>query len=726
MLEVNEDDTSAKPTVQDDDHVEQCENKTKDGEEDGEPNHEETQEDANEDEDEESVEEEDQKHQDETQEEIEIKKNIETKRDATECEEVSKVTDVQDKSVEKENEMQQATEAKLHAGDEVQDAAKDGENVKPKKSIEKEEVSDEKKIAESISVDQVREVLSSYFDMDALSPENRADYLLIMQKISNSRAQDCGDFVTAEWKKIWDPVSSFLKGSEQVMLESWVAKEFPQILHTFLSEYEKNHWQFEPELGPECIESLTLRAQAKELVKRVRQHHVHSITEDVQVAFDAVLALVPTFMQDTITGSMRESFLQKEYFNIVRHVVDLEMLTTGSFSFDPMVPVDTLKTEALRRLAISIVSEVREEHVELIGNAVETQYKIMLSELPDFVRGLTTDGTKAAWLNENYYAIVAKVISGTLAPDAPAPSTPHEVASRKRDFSAVSMLESPSPRLVRPRQGGASDALPEATYITTGAVHLTSPSNQEYKMQAYLIYVPEGPRYVNGKRSQDGGETEKVPIATCIIVDRDGPLHLDLWRNETESLLPDLQSQYSQSSQGGGGPTLLELQNVQIRNENRKAFPIMRNIVAGESTVIQILTIGTQASVTQMALSRPKEEIFTRDLNRLQIQPPFVVNVSGIIGSSEDERTTQNGQTMRKFVLHGTTGKYVECLALGRHTSNRCIADGNEIVIYFAQGKSSSSANQNDSLWIFDDGHMVTLRQGVKIPNSRTAVDFRI
>jgi len=146
---------------------------------------------------------------------------------------------VQDKSVEKENEMQQATEAELPAGDEVQDAAKDGENVKPKKSIEKEEVSDEKKIAESISVDQVREVLSSYFDMDALSPENRADYLLIMQKISNSRAQDCGDFVTAEWKKIWDPVSSFLKGSEQVMLESWVAKEFPQILHTFLSEYEK-------------------------------------------------------------------------------------------------------------------------------------------------------------------------------------------------------------------------------------------------------------------------------------------------------------------------------------------------------------------------------------------------------------------------------------------------------------------------------------------------------
>ena len=76
MLEVNEDDTSAKPTVQDDDHVEQCENKTKDGEEDGEPNHEETQEDANEDEDEESVEEEDQKHQDETQEEVEIKKTL--------------------------------------------------------------------------------------------------------------------------------------------------------------------------------------------------------------------------------------------------------------------------------------------------------------------------------------------------------------------------------------------------------------------------------------------------------------------------------------------------------------------------------------------------------------------------------------------------------------------------------------------------------------------------
>lgn len=637
-----------------------------------------------------------------------------------------KVTDVIEKNVEKENEMQQATEAKLQAEDQIQDDGKEGENVKPKKSIEREEVSEEKENAEIISVEQVRDVLSSYFDMDALSAENRAEYLLIMQKINNSRAQDCREYVTAQWKKIWDPVPSYLKGSEKEMRGRWVEKEFPQILHTFLSEYEKNHWQFEPELKPERIASLTLRAQAKELVKRVRQHHVHTITEDVQVAFDVVLASVPTFMQDTITASLRESFLQEEYFNIVCNVVELEMLTTAPFSFDPMIPVDTLKTEELRRIAISTLSEVREEHVEVIGKAVDSQWEIMFSGLPEFVRGLTTKATKAAWLEENYYAIVAKVIAGTVAPDAPAPSTPQDVASRKRDFSAMSMLESPSPRLVRPRQGGASDALPEATYITTGTIHQTSPSNQEYKVQAYLVYVPETPRYVKGKRSRDGGEQDEIPIATCVVVDRDGPLHLDLWGTTTASLLPQLQSQYSDSSSGGGGPILLELQNVQIRNENRKAIPIMRNIVAGESTVIQMMTNGTQASVTQMALSKPKEDNFTRDLNRLQILPPFVVNVSGIVGSTEDERTTQSGQTMRKFLLHGTSGKYVECLALGRHTFNRCIADGNEIVIYFAQGKTSSSANQNGSLWIFDDGHMVTLRNGVKIPNSRTALEFRL
>ena len=50
-----------------------------------------------------------------------------------------------------------------------------------------------------------------------------------------------------------------------------------------------------------------------------------------------------------------------------------------------------------------------------------------------------------------FYAIVAKAIAGTVAADAPAPSTPQDVAPRRRDFSAMSILESPSPRLVRPR-----------------------------------------------------------------------------------------------------------------------------------------------------------------------------------------------------------------------------------------------------------------------------------
>ena len=298
--------------------------------------------------------------------------------------------------------------------------------------------------------------------------------------------------------------------------------------------------------------------------------------------------------------------------------------------------------------------------------------------------------------------------------------------TRKRNISAISMLESPTPRAVRPRQRIASDAVPEATYMTTGAIHMTSPSNQDYKVQAYLVFVPETSRYVNGLRTPDGGERNDIRIATCVVVDRDGPLHLDLWGTTTASLLPQLQGHYSDSSSQGGGPILLELENVQIRNENRKAIPSMRNIVASERTVIQRLTIGTQASVTQMALSKPNEDNFTRDLNMLQTSTPFVINVSGIIGSTEDERTTLSGQTIRKFVLHSTTGKYVECWAMGRHTFNRCIADGNEVVIYFAQGSTSSSANQNDSLLIFDDGHMVTLRKGLNIPKSRTAVDFRL
>ena len=293
--------------------------------------------------------------------------------------------------------------------------------------------------AELASVNQVREVLSAYLAMDSLAPEKQHEFLLIMKQINNSRAQDCGEYIAAQWNKIWDPLSSILKDSEEEMRRRWVETEFPQILHTFLSVYDENHWVFQPELKPENIESPAHRAQAEEIVKLVRQDHVHTITLDVQVAFEAFQASVPKFMQDAIPGSMRQPFLQQSYFQIVRSVVESDLPTNLAFSFKPMVPVDSLKTAELRLFATSTLREVRKEHVEVIAQLVESQYQIMLDGMPPLVLEFITEDTKSAWLAANYYAIVALAIAGSVAPDVPAHSTPQDVASRKRDLSAVSM-----------------------------------------------------------------------------------------------------------------------------------------------------------------------------------------------------------------------------------------------------------------------------------------------
>ena len=289
------------------------------------------------------------------------------------------------------------------------------------------------------TVDQVREVISAYLAMDSLAPEKQHEFLLIMKQINNSRAQECGEYIAEQWKKIWDPLSSIFKDSEEEMRRRWMATEFPEILNTFISVYDEKHWVFQPELLPENIESPELRAQAEETVKLVRQDHVPTITRDVQVGFEAFSASIPKFMQDAIPGSMRQPFLQQSYFQIVRSVVESDLPTNLAFSFKPMVPVDSLKTAELRLFATSTLREVRKEHVEVIAQLVESQYQIMLDGMPPLVLEFITEDTKSAWLAANYYAIVALAISGSVAPDVPAHSTPQDVASRKRDLSAVSM-----------------------------------------------------------------------------------------------------------------------------------------------------------------------------------------------------------------------------------------------------------------------------------------------
>ena len=101
------------------------------------------------------------------------------------------------------------------------------------------------------------------------------------------------------------------------------------------------------------------------------------------------------------------------------------------------------------------------------------------------------------------------------------------------------------------------------------------------------------------------------------------------------------------------------------------------------------------------------------------------MSVAGVIGSCVEERTTQNGRSLRGFQLHDQSGRYVLCAALGRHASNPSLKDGNEVVLYFAQASPPTSANVPGQLWLYDEGHMVVLQEKRSFPPARNIIELR-
>jgi hypothetical protein len=239
--------------------------------------------------------------------------------------------------------------------------------------------------------------------------------------------------------------------------------------------------------------------------------------------------------------------------------------------------------------------------------------------------------------------------------------------------------------------------------------------------EVYLLYFPSETRQVDAKeRSSQSRET--VAVATCIVADRQGPMLLDLWREPASTML----RQFEAWAQASATAPLVQVKHFFIRTEGRKALTPMRKMVNSKRTDISLLTVGTRPSVLDMHLLFLAEPLFTRDLGRLQQEPPFVVSLAGIVSSVQDEETSQSGRPMRSFRVQDASGRYVQCKTLGRHVDNVNIGNGNEIVLYFAHATTSTSPNLPGQLWVYNESHIILLASGRDCPPARTPIQLRM
>ena len=80
---------------------------------------------------------------------------------------------------------------------------------------------------------------------------------------------------------------------------------------------------------------------------------------------------------------------------------------------------------------------------------------------------------------------------------------------------------------------------------------------------------------------------------------------------------------------------------------------------------------------------------------------------------------------MRNFKFHDNTGKCVACIAFGRQTDSNALADGNEVVLLFAQALVGNQ-NNNSVLWLYGTAHIVLLKQNCLIPPVHETIELRV
>ena len=79
---------------------------------------------------------------------------------------------------------------------------------------------------------------------------------------------------------------------------------------------------------------------------------------------------------------------------------------------------------------------------------------------------------------------------------------------------------------------------------------------------------------------------------------------------------------------------------------------------------------------------------------------------------------------MQSSKLDDSTGEGFLCTALGRHADEDGIAQGNRVILFFANAQRGLNSSPGQ-IWLHDEGHVVLLRTNCSTPPARLQMEMR-
>ena len=270
-------------------------------------------------------------------------------------------------------------------------------------------------------------------------------------------------------------------------------------------------------------------------------------------------------------------------------------------------------------------------------------------------------------------------------------------------------------RRIKSRNGTEDDV--ESCFRSVADLHMGAMAST-ISLECYLLHCPEMPRTITISRSK---KKEEMSVLTMLGADYTGPIKIELWNTiaDEEALsISEMQQAADQQL------ILLELNNFRLADVREAHQTIMRKLHSTPKSTIRQITAPTQPFLNKETATL-SSDLFSRQFSCLVASPPFDVSVAGIITDLEQLVTYEDFELRRNFTLVDKSGKYIYCVAKGRHAENEFLANNNEIAIYFAKAQEGRGNNPN-SLWLYDECHIVLLRASRETPQKKEKIEFSI
>ena len=125
-----------------------------------------------------------------------------------------------------------------------------------------------------------------------------------------------------------------------------------------------------------------------------------------------------------------------------------------------------------------------------------------------------------------------------------------------------------------------------------------------------------------------------------------------------------------------------------------------------------------------MALSKPapvESSLVLRDFRALSARGLYTCSVVGVVASAGEMQVLAEGVPELSFVLVDEHGQWISCTLCGERAHSG-VSAGDRVLVFGARRVAPPSSGGTVRLWIFEDGVLRVLQEGLVPPRRRRAI----